>query len=78
MTEADTYRKQSIDLRSKSIAWFLYDIGFRHEKVNQNVFYHLLLKKYLNIFLIRIPSYLDIFWMVVGDGGYTLAVGVCW
>ena len=33
MTEANTYRNQSIDLHSKSMDWFLYDIGLRHEKV---------------------------------------------
>ena len=29
-----SYRNQSIDLRSKSMDWFLYDIGLRHERVN--------------------------------------------
>ena len=29
-----SYRKQSIDLRSKSVDWFLYDNGLRHERVN--------------------------------------------
>ena len=28
-----SYRNQSIDLRSKSMDWFLYDISLRHEKV---------------------------------------------
>ena len=28
-----SYRNQSIDLRSKSIDWFLYDKGLRHESV---------------------------------------------
>ena len=28
-----SYRNQSIDLRSKSMNWFLYDIGLRHERV---------------------------------------------
>ena len=28
------YRKQSIDLQSKSVDWFLYDNGLRHERVN--------------------------------------------
>ena len=28
-----SYRNQSIDLRSKSVDWFLYDIGVRHERV---------------------------------------------
>ena len=28
-----SYRNQSIDLRSKSINWFLYDNGLRHERV---------------------------------------------
>ena len=35
-----SYRNQSIDLRSKSMDWFLYDIGLRHEKVNRKVFHH--------------------------------------
>ena len=29
-----SYRNQSIDLQSKSIDWFLYDIDLRHERVN--------------------------------------------
>ena len=28
-----SYRNQSIDLQSKSIDWFLYDIGLRRERV---------------------------------------------
>ena len=28
-----SYRNQSIDLLSKSVDWFLYDIGLRHERV---------------------------------------------
>ena len=28
-----SYRNQSLDLRSKSMDWFLYDIGLRHERV---------------------------------------------
>ena len=28
------YRNQSIDLLGKSMDWFLYDIGLRHERVN--------------------------------------------
>ena len=45
------YRNQSIDLPSKSMDWFLYDIGLRHERVKGmcvllfDVFKHLLLKK---------------------------------
>ena len=30
-----SYRNQSIDLRSKSVDWFLYDNGLRHERVKQ-------------------------------------------
>ena len=30
-----SYRNQSIDLRSKSMDWFLFDIGLRHERVNK-------------------------------------------
>ena len=29
-----SYRNQSIDLLSKSMDWFLYDNGLRHERVN--------------------------------------------
>ena len=28
-----SYRNESIDLESKSIDWFLYDNGLRHERV---------------------------------------------
>ena len=30
-----SYRNQSIDLQSKSMDWFLYDNGPRHERVNR-------------------------------------------
>ena len=30
-----SYRNQSIDLQSKSMDWFLYDRGLRHESVKQ-------------------------------------------
>ena len=30
-----SYRNQSIDLQSKSMGWFLYDNGLRHERVNK-------------------------------------------
>ena len=30
-----SYRNQSTDLQSKSMDWFLYDRGLRHERVNQ-------------------------------------------
>ena len=33
MTVALSYRNQSIDLPSKSMNWFLYDNGVRHERV---------------------------------------------
>ena len=47
--------------------------------INQNVFYQLLLNKYLNIFSYKTPSYLDIFRIVVGVSGYILTVGGwCW
>ena len=50
-----SYRNRSIDLRSKSMDWFLYDIGLRHERVKETnwliikgicVFY----LKFLNIY----------------------------
>ena len=31
-----SYRNQSIDLQNKSMDWFLYDNGLRHERVNLN------------------------------------------
>ena len=33
MTEVSSYRNQSIDLRRKSMDWFLYDSDLRHERV---------------------------------------------
>ena len=36
-----SYENQSIDLWSKSMDWFLYDIGLRHEKVNTNFDFHI-------------------------------------
>ena len=30
-----SYRNQSIDLQSKSMDWFLYNIGLRHERVKE-------------------------------------------
>ena len=36
MTEILSYRKQSIDLQSKSKDWFLYDTDLRHEKVKKD------------------------------------------
>ena len=36
MTDAVIYRKQSIDLRSKSMDWLLYDNGPRHERVKNS------------------------------------------
>ena len=32
-----SYRNQSIDFRSKSMDWFLYDNGLRHERVNTSL-----------------------------------------
>ena len=32
-----SYRNQSIHLQSKSMDWFLYDNGLRHERVNTNL-----------------------------------------
>ena len=58
--------------------WFLYDIGLRHERVNQNVFHHLLLNKKSWYFSYKTASYLDIFWIAVGGGGFILAVSGWW
>ena len=35
MTGPLSYRNQSIDLQSKSLNWFLYDNGLRHERVKE-------------------------------------------
>ena len=32
-----SYRNQSIDLLRKSMDWFLYDIGLRHERVSREL-----------------------------------------
>ena len=32
-----SYRNQSINLQGKSMDWFLYDIGPRRERVNQDL-----------------------------------------
>ena len=34
-----SYRNQSINLRNKSMDWFLYDDGLRHERVNHHQHY---------------------------------------
>ena len=45
-----SYRNQSIDLRSKSVDWFLYRIGLRHERVNVRTF---LLRRFMWFFNFR-------------------------
>ena len=35
MMESLSYRNQSIDLLSKTMDWFLYDMDFRHERVKE-------------------------------------------
>ena len=45
-----SYRKQSIDLRSKSMDWFLYDIGLRHERLNENHTHRGVSRTKLNIY----------------------------
>ena len=32
-----SYKNQSYDLRSKSMGWFLYDNGLRHERVKSKI-----------------------------------------
>ena len=58
MTEAVIYRNQSIDLLHKSMDWFLYDNGLRHERV-----------KYFSVDLIKLEfeskerlNFNDILW----------------
>ena len=38
-----SYRNQSIDLQSKSMGWFLYDNGLRHERVKDGIILFLIL-----------------------------------
>ena len=49
-----SYRNQSIDLRSKSMDWFLYDNGLRHERVNSLLSIMLVLQT-------QIPTVFDIY-----------------
>ena len=37
MTGGLSYRNQSTDLLSKSMDWFLYDNGVRHERVKDGI-----------------------------------------
>ena len=48
-----SYRNQSIDLQSKSMAWFLYDNGLRHERVN----YHESLSGNAKMYFFRFSLY---------------------
>ena len=49
-----SYRNQSIDMQSKSVNWFLYDNGLRHERVK-----NLLTFEFTNIlFILTIDNYL--------------------
>ena len=47
MTEPLSYRNQSIDLQSKSMDWFQFDRGLRHERVKK--FFLPVLKVFINI-----------------------------
>ena len=54
-----SYRNQSIDLQSKSMGGFLYDIGLHHERVNR------LNRKQLSIlkiFLEHLVFYIVVYW----------------
>ena len=44
-----SYRNQSIDLQSKSVDWFLYDNGLRHERLKARRFFSLI-QKYFCLF----------------------------
>ena len=55
-----SYRNQSIDLQSKSIDWFLYDIRLRHERVKAKAYAFILRYLYflLRFFIkIRVPGW---------------------
>ena len=47
MLESLSQRNQSIDLLCKSMGWFLYDRGVRHERVNILVFFRRDLAKFI-------------------------------
>ena len=53
-----SYRNQFIDLRSKSMDWFLYNVGLRHERVKlhaiKNIFYD---KMDLRLFNFHVTTY---------------------
>ena len=53
-----SYRNQSIDLQSKSMDWFLYDIGLLHERVKiaRNEYHHT-----KNEIVIEINGYLSLY-----------------
>ena len=53
-----SYRNQSIDLQSKSVDWFLYNNGLRHERVKQ-ICYHqmyLIIVYYCYFFFALLPK----------------------
>ena len=51
-----SYRNQSIDLRSKSMDWFPYDNGRRHERVKEKQGIMLHIKLYpSNVSSVRFP-----------------------
>ena len=49
-----SYRNQSIDLLRKSMDWFLYDNGLRHERVKRQ--YHIMVKHALKQFVRKLPT----------------------
>ena len=52
------YRNQSIDLLGKSMDWFLYDNGLRHERVNRThlPFFQSMYVKIYTIFFLSLGS----------------------
>ena len=56
-----SYRNQSSDLQSKSMDWFLYDNGLRHERVKKTMVSTLASKKRAYLITIRGRHLLDIF-----------------
>ena len=54
-----SFRNQSLDLQSKSMDWFLYDNGLRHERVNyyQNLSSHYNYGREFNSFMMGVPIY---------------------
>ena len=48
-----SYRNQSTDLQSKSMDWFLYDNGLRHERVKKDKHQHIFCQFFFHIWSLK-------------------------